>query len=228
MRIAVVLLLSACATAAHAEKLYSPVYVKQTTAACGDLASLKVRDGLIQQNRTETLSGINTMSALTGECGNAPEGQWMFFDQASGEYVCLRPRLGADCAWIRKAAVGEIVELSVPTRKPDCHAMAAAIDKSRKFEDELSARHKAERPANMAEDFARGVMGDMLGMVTGVNGNRVDRAKICLYYFVSAQEEARRLLAYQACPALGAGKTEQERQGYSVTMRVVNETCTPH
>jgi hypothetical protein len=72
------------------------------------------------------------------------------------------------------------------------------------------------------------VMGDMLGMVTGVNGGRVDHAKSCVYYFVSAQEEARRMLAYKACPSLGAGKAEQERQAYSVTMRVVNETCTPH
>ncbi|HEY2861904.1 MAG TPA: hypothetical protein VGJ21_26120 [Terracidiphilus sp.] len=228
MTIAGAFLLPACITHAHAEKLYSPVYVKQTTGVCGDLASLKYRDGLIRQNRTEALSGINTMATFTGECGNAPEGQWMFFDQANGDYVCLRPRLGADCAWVRKVAVGEIVELSIPAQKPNCQAMAAAIDKSRKFQDELTARWKSERPKNRAEDFARGFMGDVLGMVTGVNGSQIDNAKYCLWNFVSAQEEARRYLAHRACPAISPGKAELERQAYDGRMRLTNETCTPH
>lgn len=227
MRIVLALFLSAYVSAAHAEKLYSPVYIKQATGACGNLASLKYRDGLIKGNRTEALSGINTMATFTGECGNAPEGQWMFFDQASGDYVCLRPRLGADCAWVRKAAVGEIVELSIPTQKPNCQAMAAAIDKSRKFQDELIARWKSEQPKNAAESFAHGLMGDMLGTVTGVNGNHVDNAKRCLFNFVSAQEEARRYLAHRACPAISPGKAELERQAYDSRIHFADDTCTP-
>jgi hypothetical protein len=201
MRIALALAFTACISAAHAEKLYSPVYIKQTTGACGDLASLKYRDQLVHENRTEALSGINTMAAMSGECGNAPEGQWMFFDQANGDYVCLRPRLGADCAWVRKSAVGEIVELKASTQKPNCQAIAASIDKSRKFQDELTSRYRSEQPNGVAEGIAHGLMGDMLGMVTGVNGSRVDHAKRCLFNYVSAQEEARRYLVYRACPA---------------------------
>jgi hypothetical protein len=105
--------------------------------------------------------------------------------------------------------------------------MAAVIDKSRKFQDELTARWKSEQPKNAAESFARGLMGDMLGTVTGVNGNHVDNAKRCLYNFVSAQEEARRYLAHRACPTISPGKAELERQAYDGTMRFANETCTP-
>ncbi|WP_316201347.1 MULTISPECIES: hypothetical protein [unclassified Bradyrhizobium] len=226
MRIAATVALCMLTTSAHAERLYSPVYVKQTTAACGDLASLKVRDNLLRQNRTEMLSGLNTMSVFTGECANAPAGQWMFFDQASGDYVCLRPRLGAECAWLPKSAVGEIVELTVSTRSPNCPALSSAADKSKKYEAELTSRWRAEQPKSRAEDFARGMLGDMLGMVTGVPGGRVDHAKNCLYYSVSAQEKARRVLIYQACPSLG--NAGQERQNFSALNKIISDTCAPH
>lgn len=227
MRVAIAFVMAAWASTAHADKLYSPVYIKQTTAACGDIASLKIRDGLLKQNRTEMLSGMNTLSAVTGECGNAPESQWMYFDQASGDYVCLRPRLGAECAWVRKVSVGEIVELNFSAKKPDCQAMAAAIDKSRKFEDDLTARYLSERPKSRAEDFARDLMGGMLGMVTGVTNTQVDHAKSCLYNFVKGQEEARRYLSHRACPALAPGRAEKERSAYNGTLRYTDEFCTP-
>nr|WP_157872633.1 hypothetical protein [Bradyrhizobium sp. ORS 278] len=219
-------LLCMLATSAHAAKLYAPVYVKQTTAACRNLASVQYRDSLIREQRTETLSGINTMATFTGECGNAPEGQWMFFDQSNGNYACLRPRLGADCAWLRKSALGEIVELTTPANKPNCSALSAAVEKSKKFEAELTERWRAERPKSRAEDFARGMLGDMLGMVTGVDGGRVDHAKNCLYYAISAQEKARRTLIFEACPVLG--NAAQERQYFSALNRTISDTCAPH
>lgn len=158
--------------AAHAaDRLYAPVMVKQSTLACPNLASLKMRDGLARQDRTETLDGVNSFGRISGECGTAPEGQWMFFEQASGAYVCLRPRLGADCSWLHRASVGEIVELG-SNQKPNCQALAVLVEKSRKYEDERSREHAASQPKNMGESFVRGFLGDVVGQV-GVNGRQM-------------------------------------------------------
>lgn len=214
-------------TAYAADRLYAPVMVKQSTLACQNLASLKVRDGLARQDRTETLDGVNSFGRISGECGTAPEGQWMFFEQANGAYVCLRPRLGADCSWLHRASVGEIVELG-SNQKPNCQALAALVEKSRKYQEERSREHAATHPKNMGESFVRGLLGDVVGQV-GVNGRQMvtnaDKRLSCHNDFVMAQETARRLVAYRTCPSLG--NAEQERTNYTATMKWANERCTP-
>lgn len=228
MRTALLILALSLTSSVHAaERLYAPVMVKQPTLACPNLASLKMRDGLAREDRTETLDGVNSLGRLTGECGKAPEGQWMFFEQASGAYVCLRPRLGADCSWVHRASVGEIVELG-SNQKPNCQALAAIVEKSRKYQDEQSRAYYAEQPKNMAQSFVRGFLGDVAGMAA-VNGRPIvtnaDKSLSCHHDFVSAQETARRLVAYRACPSLG--NAEQERTNYNATMRWANERCSP-
>jgi len=236
MRIVAILLLSACVTAAHAEKLFTPVYVKQTTAACGNLASLQYRDALIREQRTESLSGINTMATFTGECGNVPEGQWMFLDGWSGNYVCLRSRLGADCAWVRRGAIGEVAEL-YPGRTFEqgnngvsCPQWAAVVEKSAAKEKDYTTKWLASRPKNAAQEFAQGMLTGMLGMVTGgPDSGAVNHANACVYYFATAQEQGRRLTAYAHCPALGAnGKKETVRALYQSTLKLANDSCAPH
>ncbi|HEY0329878.1 MAG TPA: hypothetical protein VGC77_12350 [Rhodopseudomonas sp.] len=236
MRIVLGLLLSAVITSAQAERLFVPVYVKETTAACRNLASLEYRDRLIREQRGETLSGINSMSAFTGECGNAPEGQWMFLEGYRGNYVCLRPRVGADCAWVRRAAVGEIVELfpgrtfEQGNKNVPCSSWSQVVAKSRATEKDYTQKWRASRPANRAEDFALGVLTGALGVVTGgPDSNDVQHADACVYYFASAQEKARRLVAYRSCPALGAnGQQEEDQRGYSAMISLVSDSCVPH
>jgi hypothetical protein len=223
----ILLALSLSTSARAADRLYSPVMIKQPTIACPNIASLKLRDGLAQQDRTETLDGVNSLGGLVEKCGTAPEGQWMFFEQASGAYVCLRPRLGADCSWVHRASVSEIVELG-SNQKPNCQALAATVEKSRKYQAELSKEYTSSQPKNMGESFVRGFLGDVVGMV-GVNGRQVvvnaDKKLSCHHDFVTAQETARRLVAYRACPSLG--NAEQERANYNATMRWANERCSP-
>jgi len=229
-------LFSAMITSAQAERLFVPVYIKQTTAACGNLASLQYRDHLIREQRGETLSGINTMSAFTGECGNAPEGQWMFLEGYRGNYVCLRPRLGADCAWVRREAVGEIVELfpgrtfEQGNKNVPCSSWSQVVQKSRATEKDYTDKWRASRPANRAEDFALGVLTGALGIVTGgADSNALQHANACVYYFATAQEKARRLVAYRSCPSLGAnGQQAEDQLGYTNMIKIANESCAPH
>jgi len=235
MRIALAILASFVVTAAHAEKLFTPVYIKQTTGACGNLASLQYRDSLIREGRTESLSGINTMAAFTGECGNVPEGQWMFLDGWNGNYVCLRPRLGADCAWVRRGAVGEVTELfpgrtfEQGNKGVSCAQWAAVVEKSTAKEKDYTKKWLASGPKNPVEEFAQGMLTGMLGMVTGgPDSSTVNHANACVYYFATAQEQGRRLTAYAHCPALGAnGKKETERALYQSTLKLANDGCAP-
>lgn len=235
MRAILVLCLSACVSAAHAEKLYSPVYVKQTTGACGNLASLQYRDQLIQEGRTEALSGINTMATFTGECGTAPEGQWMFYESSKGKYVCLRPRVGADCAWVRREAVGDIAEV-FPGQDPkqgnkgaSCASLTPVVQKSFATEQDYDAKYRASRSKGVAEDFAKGMLSAVVGTFTGgPDHDAVQHANACVYYFATAQEKARRLTAYQACPALGAsGQQQKDREAYNGLIRLVDDICAP-
>ena len=235
MRWAFILLCSAYVTAAHAEKLFSPVYIKQTTAACGNLASLKVRDAMIAQQRTETLSQMNTLATMTGECGNAPEGQWMFLDGWSGNYACVRPRLGADCAWVRRSAIGDVAEL-FPGRTFEqgnkgvtCDQWAKVVAKSEGEEKEITRKWLASRSRGPAEDFAKGMLSAVVGTFTGgPDSGQVDHANACVYYFATAQEQAKRLTAFNNCPVLGAGKKDDTQRLYSSTLKLANGNCAPH
>jgi hypothetical protein len=236
MRIALAILASLAVTAAHAEKLFTPVYIKQTTGICGNLTSLQYRDSLIREGRTESLSGINTMATFTGECGNVPEGQWMFLDGWSGNYVCLRPRLGADCAWVRRSAIGEVAEL-YPGRTFEqgnngvsCAQWAAVVEKSAAKEKDYTKKWLGSRPKNVGEEFAQGMLSAVVGTFTGgPDSGAVNHANACVYYFATAQEQGRRLTAYAHCPALGAnGKREQERALYQSTLKLANDSCAPH
>lgn len=228
--------LLATTTNAEAERLYSPVYVKQTTGACGDLAGLQYRDQLIRQGRTETLDGINTMSAFTGGCANVPEGQWLFYEGHRGVYVCLRVRVGADCAWVRREAVGDIAEV-FPGRTSEqgnkgvtCASWGPVVQKSFATERDYDAKYQAGRSKGVGEDFAKGMLSAVVGTFTGgPDHNAVQHANDCVYYFATAQEKARRLTAYKACPALGAnGQQQKDRDGYTSLIRLVNDICVPH
>lgn len=127
----------------------------------------------MSKQRTETLSGINTTATFTGECGTVPEGQWMFLDGWNGNYVCLRPRLGADCAWVRRSAIGDVAEL-YPGRTFEqgnkgisCAQWATVVEKSAAKEKDYTNKWLASRPKNAGEEFAQGMLSAVVGTFTG-------------------------------------------------------------
>jgi hypothetical protein len=198
--LALALINSLTGTGAHAEWLYSPVYIRQTTAACGNFDALKLRDHLARQGQAESLAGLNTMTTFTGGCGNVPEGQWMFLDGWREEYVCLRVRLGADCAWVRRGTIGDVAEL-FPGRTFEqgnkgvtCAQWGQALQKSEQTEKDYTAKWLASRPKSAGEEFAKGLLSTVVGTFTGAPGSgAVASANACVYYFATALEQARRL-----------------------------------
>src|ERR1700692_4357074 len=64
----------------------------------------------------------------------------------TGNYVCLRPRPRADCAWVRREAVGEVVEvfpgrtLEQGNKDVPCPSWGKVVDKS--FATETDIRQK--------------------------------------------------------------------------------------
>jgi hypothetical protein len=221
-------------TPAAAEKFFTPVYVKQTTAACRDLNSLQYRDSLISDQRTEALQGQNTLSTFTGDCTNAVQGEWMFFDGYNGRYVCLRPRPGADCLWLRREAVGEIVEV-FPGRKLEqgnkgvaCPNWSQVVQKSLATEKDIMAKWRAhEGPSNAGTDLVKNLLTGALGVVTGgPTSGQVGHANACVMYFATAQEKGRRLFAYSLCPSVADPARQQyDRAEYNATIKEVALSC---
>lgn len=235
MRVALAILFSTWISIAHATPLYSPVNITQTTGACNDISSLEMRDRMISQNRTESLQKMNSVATFTGECGTAPQGQWMFFEGWHGNYVCLRPRLGADCAWIRRNSIGEVAEyfpgrtFEQGNKGVSCAQWAQVVKKSELKEKDFTHQWLAAKPKNVGEEFAQGMISAAIGTFTGgPDSIQVNHANNCEYYFASAREQARRLTAFSYCPALGAnGKNKETRNLYNSTLKLANE-CAPH
>lgn len=232
--LAIVAFVLSLGTSALAERYFTPVYITKTSAACRQLSSLQYRDSLISQQRSERLSETNTMSAFSGDCTNAIQGQWMFFDGINGKYVCLRPRPGADCYWLRREAVGEIVEIAPAqqaakgNRPPDCASWSPIVQKSLATEKDIMAKWRASRGnSNLGTDLVRGILTGALGVVTGGPDSRqVDAANACVMEFAKTQEIGRRLYAYSFCPAL-VGPEQQQRDNaeYRAVMQSIRETC---
>jgi hypothetical protein len=100
----------------------------------------------------------------------------MFFEGYTGNYVCLRPRPRADCAWVRREAVGEVVEvfpgrtLEQGNKDVPCPSSGKVVDKSFATETDIRQKWRASGPQNAGEQFAAGILSGALGIVTGRPG----------------------------------------------------------
>lgn len=227
--------LAACAalvasiSAAHADRLFTPVYIKKTALSCKMLPELQYRERLIRDQRDEANSNEKFISAMTGFCGVIREGAWMFYDGSRGPYICLRPRRGADCVWLPRDAAGEIVELPPGgSKKMSCATWAKIVDQSTAKENQYKQAWRASMgEPSIASDFMQGMLSGVQGMVSrGPTSMNVRHANSCVLNYATGQERGRRLYAYQQCPALGAGRREADATEYSAIMKYIGEFCT--
>ena len=233
-------LLLALPANAQAKPLYVPVRIQQDTVVCKSLSSLVTRESLVQEDRTERLSQFNLVMGASGECWPAPQGKYMFYEgydaKSSGAYICLRPRAGADCLWANRGAVGEITTV-YPGRKlfeankgVSCAAWAALLKKSAENDKAIQKKWAANNPSGdgnpvteIAQGFVTGVIGGFTG---GPDSHKVRSLNLCQMYLSSAQEQARRLTAYNACPQLvPPDKLAAEATYYQNNITEINNSC---
>ena len=223
-----------CAGSARAEHLFTPVYIKKTSLFCRSIGDLQYRERLQREQRTETLHNEGFISQMVGNCGLAHEGQWMFFSGFHGNnYVCLRPRRGADCVWLNRSAIGDIPELFPGhtlvqgNRKVSCAAWDKVVQKSLAKEQVMVARLRAaSRGQNMGTELMQNVLSGAMGVLTGgPTTSQVTHAKMCVFDFAKAQELGRRLTAYHNCPSLAVQHQPRDRAEYQAVIRYVVENC---
>lgn len=219
-------ILASMATA-HADRLFTPVYIKKTTLSCKILPDLQYREKLIRDQREEANDQEKFVSAMTGLCGVIHEGAWMFYDGFRGPYICLRPRRGADCVWLRRDAAGEIVELPPGGKKLPCSAWARIVEQSAAKENQYMQSWRASMgKPSIASDFMQGMLSDMQSMVSrGPTSMNVRHGNSCVMRYATSQELGRRLYAYQQCPALGNGRKEADALEYNAKMKSITEFC---
>lgn len=219
-----------CASTAHAEKFFAPVYIKQTSPYCRTLVEIQYRAKLKREQRQEALAEQRTMSAFTGNCGTAFEGKWMFFDGYNGRYICLRPRPGADCVWMEREAAGEIVALfpgrtfEQGNKGVSCSAWAAVVQKSRATEKDIMAKWRGHASkTSQGQEIIGNIITGTLGMTTP---SQISHANACLMYSLTAQERGRRLTAYDWCPTIADPATKAEdRAQYTALIKEITLSC---
>ena len=222
------------ATTAQAQHLFTPVYIKKTSLFCRFLGDLQYRERLQRDERTETLHNEGFISQMVGNCGIAHEGQWMFFQGSRGNnYVCLRPRRGADCVWLNRNAIGDIPELFPGrtlvqgNRTVSCAAWSKVVQTSLAKEQDMAAKLRAaSRGQNLGTEFMQNVISGALGVVTGgPTTSQVTHAKMCVFNFAKAQGLGRRLTAYHNCPSLAVEHQPRDRAEYNAVINYLVEYC---
>lgn len=217
---------------AHAQKLFTPVEIIRDTRYCQDVAMLLFRQSLQEQQRTESLNGTQSTDIFTGMCGAVPAGKWMFYDgyyAKNPNYVCLRPRLGADCLWFPRQDVGEVFEAypGYPVDKSNkgisCAAWRNVVTRSQANTEMWRQKWLATKPpTNVGQQLFEG----LIGGAVGVDTVRARSANSCLTNFHYMQELARRITAYRFCPSLGAdGVSERAMTEYQSLAKYVSDFC---
>jgi hypothetical protein len=228
------------ANAAQAEQLLPPVRIEQEAFACVDISVVKRREQLIQNQQTEQLDKLHMVYRFAEGCAFPHPGQYMFYEgydaSSKGAFVCLRQRPGSDCLWMKRSAIGEVPtyypgrRLEETNKGVPCAGWEQVVRKSRETDKAIYARFKGNRPSgdgNVASEMAQGMVTGMLGMVTGgPDSHKVRSLNLCEYYLLSAQQEARRLSAYEWCPQLIApDKLAAEKNGYRSDIAEIANSC---
>lgn len=228
------------ASAAHADKLLPPVRIVQEGFACADISVVKHREQLIANQQTEQLSMLQGVYQFAEGCAFTHVGRYMFYEgydaTSNGAFVCLRMRPGSDCYWMKRSVIGEI-PTSFPGRKItegnkgiSCDAWAKLIKTTSEQDKANHARYMANRPSgdgNPVTEMAQGFVTSMLATVTGgPDSHRARSLNLCENYLLSAQQQARRLTAYDWCPQLIApDKLAAEKTYYRTNIAEIANSC---
>ncbi|KRQ01308.1 hypothetical protein AOQ73_18320 [Bradyrhizobium pachyrhizi] len=137
---------------------------------------------------------------------------------------------------MKRTAIGE-VPTSYPGRRLTdgnkgipCPAWEQMVKRSRETDKTIYARFKGNSPSgdgNPVSEMAQGMVTGMLGMVTGgPDSHKARSLNLCEYYLLSAQQEARRLTAYDWCPQLiTPDKLAAEKNGYRSDITEIANSC---
>ncbi|MGY3134537.1 hypothetical protein ACVWZM_005219 [Bradyrhizobium sp. USDA 4501] len=228
------------ASAAHADKLLPPVRIEQEAFACLDINAVKYREQLIQNGQTEQVDKMHGLYHLVDGCLFPHPGQYMFYEgydaTTKGAFVCLRQRPGSDCYWMKRTAIGEVPTMYPGRKLPDgnkgiaCPAWEKVVRTSKETDKATYARFKGNKQpgdGNPVGEMAQGMATGMLSMITGgPDSHRARSLNLCEYYLLSAQQEARRLTAYDRCPQLIApDQLLAEKRGYQSDITEIVRSC---
>ncbi|MBB4397946.1 hypothetical protein [Bradyrhizobium sp. ERR14] len=228
------------ASPVQAEQILPPVRIEQEAFACVDISVVKHHAQLVQNGQTEQLDKLHMVYRFAEGCAFPRPGQYMFYEgydaTSKGAFVCLRQRPGSDCLWMKRTAIGEVPtyfpgrRLEETNKGIPCTVWDQVVKKSRDTDKAIYARFKGNRPSgdgNAASEMAQGMVTGMLGMVNGgPDSHKARSLNLCEYYLLSAQQEARRLSAYEWCPQLVApDKLAAERSGYRSDIAEIANSC---
>ncbi|WP_050387329.1 hypothetical protein [Bradyrhizobium pachyrhizi] len=240
MRFGLTIVTCLLASSAYADKLLPPVRIEQEAFACVDINVVKQHEALVQNGQTEQLDKLHMVYRFADGCAFAHPGQYAFYDgydaTSKAAFVCLRQRPGADCLWMKRSAIGEVPTMFPGRKLTDgnkgiaCPAWDKVVKTSKETDKAIYARFKGNKQpgdGNPVGEMAQGMVTGMLGMVTGgPDSHKARSLNLCEYYLLSAQQEARRLTAFDWCPQLiPPDKLAAEKSGYRSDIAEIANSC---